>query len=127
LVSCGPSSKKTATDQEELDQSIGEFLIWTVIDAPARLIVNYLPGRHSLEEAREMIQQLDSSSAGGKPLFASDELAHCATALEEKYSHFESVPHTGKRGVLQTLKKWSMATWITAPSKIPGRRGASSM
>jgi hypothetical protein len=45
-----------------------------------------------------MIQEIDTSSTGGKPLFVSDELAHYATVLEEMYSRFEPVPRTGKRG-----------------------------
>jgi transposase-like protein len=90
-MSCGPSSKKTAANQGELDQGLGEFWIWTAIDSPTRLIVNYLSGRHSLEEAREMIQEIASSSDGGKPLFVSDGLAHYATVLEDTYSHLEAV------------------------------------
>jgi hypothetical protein len=51
-----------------------------------------------LEEVREMIQELASSSDGGKPLFVSDELAHYATMLEDTYSRLEAVPRAGKRG-----------------------------
>ncbi|MDR1309059.1 MAG: hypothetical protein LBL95_04060 [Deltaproteobacteria bacterium] len=38
-----------------------------------------------------MIQEIASSSDGGKPLFVSDGLAHYATVLEDTYSHLEAV------------------------------------
>ncbi|MDR1112027.1 MAG: hypothetical protein LBP92_15365 [Deltaproteobacteria bacterium] len=52
-----------------------------------------------------MIQGLDESLAGRKPLFVSDELQHYATVLEEAYSHEEPIPLTGKRGRPANPKK----------------------
>jgi IS1 family transposase len=97
--------KKTAAAQGELDQDLGEFWIWTALDSPTRLIVNYLLGRHSLKEAHAMIQEIASSSADGKPLFVSDELAHYATSLEDTHSCLEPVPRAGKRGRPANPKK----------------------
>jgi IS1 family transposase len=92
--------KKTAADEKELEQGFGEAWIWTAIDTPTRLIVNFKVGRHYLVDvdAREMIQKVHRSLAGDKPLFVSDELQHCASVLEEEFSHEEPIPRTGKRG-----------------------------
>jgi hypothetical protein len=61
-------------------------------------IVNFRVGRHFLEDASKMIQELNRSLTGIKPLFVSDELQHYATALEEEFSHDEPAVRTGKRG-----------------------------
>jgi transposase-like protein/IS1 family transposase len=130
--------KKTSANQGELDQGLGELWIWTAIDSPTRLIVNYLPGRHSLEEARGMTQEIASSSGGGKPLFVSDGLAHYATVHEDTHGHLEAVPSTGKRGrpanpkwvvdgdldyaiVMKTRRKGRIARW-NAPWSLARRK-----
>jgi IS1 family transposase len=72
--------------------------VLTAVETVSRLLVAHIVGRHALEEARQILDKvvnaLDSEVA---PLFVTDELAHYATVLEEKFSHEETVPLTDKR------------------------------
>jgi hypothetical protein len=69
--------KKTAVGDAELQEGLGEKWIWTAIDTPSRLIVNFHVAGHTLEDAREMLVPLTNSiDRDVLPLFVSDELVH---------------------------------------------------
>jgi IS1 family transposase/transposase-like protein len=77
----------------------GEVWTWTAVDTKTRMVIAYVVGRHTLEEAREIVQRIkDIHSGGTPPLYVSDELAHYKTVLIELYSSSVPVPPTGKRG-----------------------------
>jgi IS1 family transposase len=91
--------RKTALDEADILLGHGENWIWTAVETKTRMIIAYVVGRHTLEEAREIVQNVKNIClAGPPPLFVTDELAHYKTVLSELYSSSVPVPPTGKRG-----------------------------
>ena len=96
-MSYGPSSKKKALTDDDLQSQYGQTWIWAAMDSATRLIICYLVGDRTLERCREFLTDL-SSRASNIPLFTSDELVHYKTILNEIYSKEIPVEKTGKRG-----------------------------
>jgi IS1 family transposase len=86
------------------DENVGEHWIWTAIDAKTRLMVSYMVGHRTLDDARRFLKDL-TSRLEGKPLFTSDELPHYETGLRDIYSDLETPERTGLAGRPQGPKQ----------------------
>jgi len=82
-MNCGPLKKKKRVSEQEL----GKKWIWTAIDAPTRLIVCFLIGNRTLEDARIFLKDLVSRTRQ-QHLFTSDGLPHYADGLKELFHKF---------------------------------------
>ena len=90
MVFC--KKKKRVSEQE-----LGKKWIWTAIDTPTRLIVCFLIGDRTLEDARQFLKDLVSRTEG-RPLFTSDELPHYADGLKELFHKLIPPKPTGQPG-----------------------------
>jgi len=79
------------------EQEIGKKWIWTAIDTPTRLIVCFLIGDRTLEDARRFLKDLVSRTKQ-QPLFTSDELPHYADGLKELFHKLIAQEPTGQPG-----------------------------
>ena len=79
------------------EQELGKKWIWTAIDTPTRLIVCYLIGDRTLEDARIFLKDLVSRTRE-PPLFTSDELPHYADGLKELFHKLKEPEPTGQPG-----------------------------
>ena len=94
----GLCKKKKNLSQQELEQEFGKKWIWTALDTSTRLIVCFLIGDRTLEDARNFLKDLVSRTEE-LPLFTSDELPHYADGLKElfhKLIHPEPTGHPGR-------------------------------
>ena len=89
----GVCKKKKSVDQEE----IGRKWIWTALDTSTRLIVCFLIGDRSIEDAHSFLKGLVSKIVD-LPLFVSDELPHYADGLKELFHKCIEQEPTGRRG-----------------------------
>ena len=89
----GLCKKKKSPEQEE----IGRKWIWTALDTSTRLLVCFLIGDRSLEDAHSFLKDLVSRIVD-LPLFVSDELPHYSDGLKELFHHFIEQKPTGRRG-----------------------------
>ena len=76
---------------------MGRKWIWTALDTSTRLIVCFLIGDRTLEEARKFLKDLVSRTET-LPLFTSDELPHYADGLKELLHTLIPSEPTGRRG-----------------------------
>ena len=90
MVLC--KKKKRVSEQE-----LGKKWIWTAIDTPTRLIVCFLIGDRTLEDARQFLKDLVSRTKH-QPLFTSDELPHYANGLKELFHKLIEQEPTGRPG-----------------------------
>jgi IS1 family transposase len=91
--------RKTALNEADILLGHGEHWVWTAVETKSRMVIAYVVGRHTLEEARKIVQKVKNiCSDGSPPVFVSDELAHYKTVLRELYSSSVPIPPTGKRG-----------------------------
>lgn len=90
MVFC--KKKKRVSEQE-----LGKKWIWTAIDTPTRLIVCFLIGDRTLEDARQFLKDLVSRTEE-RPLFTSDELPHYADGLKELFHELIPPKPTGQPG-----------------------------
>ena len=90
MVLC--KKKKRVSEQE-----LGKKWIWTAIDTPTRLIVCFLIGDRTLEDARRFLKDLVSRTKQ-QPLFTSDELPHYADGLKELFHKLIAQEPTGQPG-----------------------------
>jgi IS1 family transposase len=79
------------------EQELGKKWIWTAIDTPTRLIVCFLIGDRTLEDARRFLKDLVSRTRQ-QPLFTSDELPHYADGLKELFHKLVAQEPTGQPG-----------------------------
>jgi len=79
------------------EQELGKKWIWTAIDTPTRLIVCFLIGDRTLEDARRFLKDLVSRTKQ-QPLFTSDELPHYADGLKELFHKLIAQEPTGQPG-----------------------------
>jgi len=79
------------------DQGLGKKWIWTAIDTPTRLIVCFLIGDRTFEDARRLLKDLVSRTKE-PPLFTSDELPHYADGLKELFHKLIEPEPTGQPG-----------------------------
>jgi IS1 family transposase len=84
--------KKSVSEQE-----LGKKWIWTTLDTPTRLIVCFLIGDRTLEDARLFLNDLVSRTKV-QPLFTSDELPHYANGLKELFHKLIAPEPTGQAG-----------------------------
>jgi len=91
--------KKSVSEQE-----FGQKWIWTAIDTPTRLIVCFLIGDRTLEDARIFLKDLVSRTKD-QPLFTSDELPHYADGLKELFHKLIEPEPTGQPGRPRKPKK----------------------
>jgi IS1 family transposase len=89
----GLCKKKSSAEQEE----IGKKWIWTALDTPTRLIICFLIGDRTLEDARCFLNELVSKIVD-LPLFVSDELPHYADGLQELFHKIIEPEPTGRPG-----------------------------
>jgi len=89
----GVCKKKKSADQEE----IGRTWIWTALDTSTKMIVCFLIGDRSLEDAHCFLKDLISRIVD-LPLFVSDELPHYADGLKELFHKCIEQEPTGRRG-----------------------------
>jgi IS1 family transposase len=89
----GLCKKKRNFGREE----IGAKWIWTALDTTTRLIVCYLIGDRTLEDAYVFLKDLTSRTQQ-LPLFTSDELPHYADGLKELFHKLVKPKPTGRRG-----------------------------
>lgn len=89
--------KENSGSEEDIEKEYGRTWIWTAIDAPTRLLINFWIGGRCLEDARNMLKDLVSRSKE-KPLFVSDELPHYGTVLGELFHKLVQTEPTGKPG-----------------------------
>lgn len=85
--------KKKSVDQEQ----IGRKWIWTALDTSSKLLVSFLIGDRTLEDAHSFLKNFVSKIIG-LPLFVSDELPHYADALRELFHDIINHEPTGRRG-----------------------------
>jgi IS1 family transposase len=86
------------------EQELGKKWIWTAIDTPTRLIVCFLIGDRTLEDARRFLKDLVSRTKH-QPLFTSDELPHYADGLKELFHKLMAPKPTGQPGRPRNPKK----------------------
>jgi len=86
------------------EQELGKKWIWTAIDTPTRLIVCFLIGDRTLEDARLFLKDLVSRTTQ-QPLFTSDELPHYADGLKELFHKLIAQEPTGQPGRPRNPKK----------------------
>jgi len=79
------------------EQEFGRKWIWTAIDTPTRLIVCFLIGNRTLQDARRFLKDLISRT-DEQPLFTSDELSHYADGLKELFHQLIPPQPTGRPG-----------------------------
>jgi IS1 family transposase len=89
--------KKKNLSEQELEQEFGKKWIWTALDTTTRLIVCFLIGDRTLEDARKFLKDLISRTEK-LPLFTSDELPHYADALKELFHKLMHPEPTGRPG-----------------------------
>jgi len=89
--------KKKSVSEQELEKELGKKWIWTAIDTPTRLIVCFLIGDRTLQDARRFLRDLISRTEE-KPLFTSDELPHYADGLKELFHKLIPPQPTGRPG-----------------------------
>ena len=93
----GLCKKKKNISEEELQEEVGTKWIWTALDTTTRLIVCFLIGDRTLEEARCFLKDLTSRTED-LPLFVSDELPHYADGLKELFHTLVKPKPTGRAG-----------------------------
>ena len=76
----------------------GSRWLWTAIDASTKLLVHFLFGERTLEQAHAILNEIKNRLAGNKPLFTSDELPHYAECLAATFSQTVKPSPTGKPG-----------------------------
>lgn len=89
--------KKKSVSEQEFEKELGTKWIWTAIDTPTRLIVCFLIGDRTLEDARRFLKDLVSRTKE-QPLFTSDELPHYADGLKELFHKLIAQKATGQPG-----------------------------
>ncbi len=89
--------KKKNLSEQELEQEFGKKWIWTALETTTRLIVCFLIGDRTLEDARKFLKDLVSRT-DKIPLFTSDELPHYADGLKELFHQLMLSEPTGRRG-----------------------------
>ena len=93
----GFCKKKKTIRQQEDDQEIGKKWIWTALDTTTRLLVCFLVGDRTLEDARCFLSDF-TSRIEQLPLFVSDELPHYADGLKELFHKIVNPEPTGRPG-----------------------------
>ena len=93
----GLCKKKKNVNEKELENEIGKRWIWTALDTTTRLIVCFLIGERTLEDARCFLKDL-ILRVEKQPLFISDELPHYADGLKELFHKVVNPEQTGKPG-----------------------------
>lgn len=93
----GFCKKKKSSNEQEQKEEIGRKWIWTALDTTTRLIVCYLIGDRTLEDARLFLKDLVSRTEE-LPLFTSDELPHYADGLKELFHKLIQPEPTGFPG-----------------------------
>jgi len=76
----------------------GSSWLWTAIDASTKLLVHFLFGDRTLEQAYAFLNEIKNRLTGDKPLFTSDELPHYAEGLAATFSQNVKPSPTGKPG-----------------------------
>jgi len=89
--------KKKSLPDEEQETEDGRTWIWTALDSATRLIVTFLIGDRTLEEAHRFLKDLVARMQE-KPLFVSDELPHYKNGLAEMFHDTIQQEPTGRRG-----------------------------
>jgi len=89
--------KKKNLSEPELEKEFGKKWIWTALDTTTRLIVCFLIGDRTLEDARKFLKDLVSRTEE-LPLFTSDELPHYADGLKELFHKVILPEPTGRPG-----------------------------
>ena len=100
----GICKKKKSADQEEIERDIGRKWIWTALDTTSRLIICFLLGDRTLEDARSFLNEL-ILKIDNVPLFVSDELPHYADSLKELFHEIIEPEPTGRPGRPRKPKK----------------------
>jgi IS1 family transposase len=93
----GLCKKKKNIGEEGLKGELGTKWIWTALDTTTRLIVCFLIGDRTLEDARCFLRDLVSRTEE-LPLFTSDELPHYADGLKELFHKLVKPKPTGRPG-----------------------------
>ncbi len=89
--------KKKKSKSEQRCEELGTKWIWTALDTPTRLIVCFLIGDRTLEDAHCFLKDL-ASRTKGMPLFTSDELPHYADGLKRLFHELIYHAPTGLPG-----------------------------
>ncbi len=89
--------KKKKTISEQGYEELGKKWIWTALDTTTRLLVCFLIGDRTLEDAHTFLKDLVSRTTE-LPLFTSDELPHYADGLKELFHDIVEVEPTGRPG-----------------------------
>ena len=89
--------KKKNLSEQKLEQEFGKKWIWTALETTTRLIVCFLIGDRTLEDARKFLKDLVSRTYK-IPLFTSDELPHYKDGLRELFHQLMLSEPTGRRG-----------------------------
>jgi len=93
----GLCKKKKNIGEEKLQGELGTKWIWTALDTTTRLIVCFLIGDRTLEDAGCFLRDLVSRTEE-LPLFTSDELPHYAEGLKELFHKLVKPKATGRPG-----------------------------
>ena len=93
----GFCKKKKSIGEKELEEELGKKWIWTALDTTTKLIVCFLIGDRTLEDAHCFLKDL-ASRTEGLPLFTSDELPHYADGLKELFHKLIKPEPTGRPG-----------------------------
>jgi IS1 family transposase len=93
----GFCKKKKSIGEKELEEELGKKWIWTALDTTTKLIVCFLIGNRTLEDAHCFLKDLTSRTEG-LPLFTSDELPHYADGLKELFHKLIKPEPTGRPG-----------------------------
>ena len=93
----GFCKKKRNLSEQEPEVEFGQKWIWTALDTATRLIVCFLIGERTLEDARKFLTDLVSRTEE-MPLFTSDELPHYTDGLKELFHTLIPPEPTGRPG-----------------------------
>ena len=96
--------KKRSVDEEAVAEEFGRKWIRTALDTTTRLIICFLVGNRTFDDARSFLKSL-LASAKNTPLFVSDELPHYADGLKELFHTLVGPELSGQRGRPKTTEK----------------------
>jgi IS1 family transposase len=83
---------------EKLAAIYGDQWVWIGFDPVYKVVVNFVVGRHTQDNATKLVVGIKNRSDGHIPLFTSDELRHYDDALLTAYGIQKTFPKTGNRG-----------------------------
>lgn len=90
---------------ERLLQEFGEFWVWCAFEPRLKVLVSFLLGKHTINDAKKFLKDVKERSDGHIPLFTSDELPLYPEVILKTFGKEVPKPYKG-RGRRPTKKTW---------------------